>query len=122
MPQDPNEIAEIEIVIDNFVDGFNRGKVEILMSSISPDYNKDGDTYSTMDYDMRDFFANFQMKLELKDVKVTITDKGATATATFNSQAKSLLVGSSGQKSGKITFRLSDATGQWRITRVDYPQ
>jgi len=127
--QDANKIAEIEVVIDNYADGYNARNVDMLMSSISPDYSKDGETYSDLKKRMEAVFAKYgQVELELQNVKVELTDKGAMATSTYTSQyveqAASLLEATPDESppiiaSGVLIFQLSDATGHWKITRID---
>ena len=119
--QDANKIAEIEIVIDNYADGYNRRNVEVLMSSISPDYSKDGETYPDLKKRMESIFAKYkQVNLELQNIKVILTDKGATATSTYTVQhgttadePPSIIA------SGVLIFQLSGTTGHWKITRID---
>lgn len=127
--QDANKIAEIEVVIGNYADGYNARNVDMLMSSISPDYSKDGETYSDLKKRMEAVFAKYgQVELELQNVKVELTDKGAMATSTYTSQyveqAASLLEATPDESppiiaSGVLIFQLSDATGHWKITRID---
>ena len=119
--QDANKIAEIEIVIDNYADGYNRRNVEVLMSSISPDYSKDGETYSGLKKRMESIFAKYkQVNLELQNIKVILTDKGATVTSTYTLQ-----YGTTADEppsiiaSGVLIFQLSGMTGHWKITRID---
>jgi len=118
--QDANRIAEIEIVIDNYVDGYNRRNTDVLMASISPDYSKDGETRSDLRKRMEVIFAKYErVKLELQNVEVRLTDKGATATSTYTSQYETAGESPPINASGVLIFQLSDATGNWKITRID---
>jgi hypothetical protein len=119
--QDANKIAEIEIVIDNYVDGYNRRNVDMLMSSISQDYSKDGETYSGLRKRMESIFAKYERtRLELQNVKVTLTDEGATATSVYTAQYEATADGSPPiAASGVLIFQLSDATEHWKITQID---
>jgi hypothetical protein len=127
--QDANKIAEIQVVIDNYADGYNRRNVDMLMSSISPDYSKNGETYSGLKKRMESIFAKYgRVKLELQNVEVRLTDKGATGISTYTAeyveQAASLLEATADESpptivSGVLSFELSDATGHWKITRID---
>jgi len=119
--QDANEIAEIEIIVDNYVDGYNRQKTDMLMSSISPDYSKDEEKYPDLKKRMESVFEGYEHTgLELKNLEIELTDGGAKATSTYTAQYEGAADGSPPvTASGILIFRLSDATGQWKITRID---
>jgi hypothetical protein len=108
-----NDVAEIEIVLDTYVDGYNKKDVDILMSTISPEYSKDGETYSDLKKRMVSIFTEHgQIELKLQDIKVKFTNTGAIAMASYKLNIDNL--------SGIITFNFSKATGFWKITRIDY--
>ena len=113
--QDANKITEIEIVIDNYVDAYNRQNADMLMSSVSSDYLRDGETYSDLRKKMESIFSKYE-KLELKlvNVEVALTPEGARATSTYNAKYSATATAS-----GSLIFQLSDATGYWKITRID---
>jgi len=108
-----NDVAEIEVVLDTYVDGYNKKDIDILMSSISPEYSKDGETYSDLKKRMASMFTEHgQIGLKLQDIKVKLTNTGAIATASYELNIDN--------SSGIITFNLSKATGFWKITHIDY--
>ncbi len=115
-----NKIAEIEIVIDNYVDGYSRRNADMLMSSISPDYSRDGETYLDLRKRMESVFAEYQrVELRLEKLQIKLTDKGATAKSSYASEYQEI----DGEStpitvSGTLIFELSKATGNWRITRI----
>lgn len=119
--KDANKIAEIEIVIDNYVDGYNRRNADMLMSSISPDYSRDGETYSDLRKRMESIFADYQrVELKLQNLDIKLSDKGATATSSYSSEYQAIGGKSATIKaSGALIFELSEATGNWKITRID---
>jgi hypothetical protein len=123
--QDANKVAEIEVVIDNYADGYNKRNVDMIMSSMSPDYSKDGETYSDLRKRMEAIFTKYeQVRLELQNANVRLTDIGATATSTYTSQYVEQAATTADQSppivaSGVLIFQLSDATGHWKITRID---
>ena len=119
--QDANKAAEIEIVIENYVDGYNRQNPGVLMSSISPNYSKDGETYQDLEERMASIFAGHKdVQLELQDVGVFLTDDGAVVTSAYTAQYEGVADDSQpSSASGTLTFRLSDASGYWKITRID---
>lgn len=120
MAQDPNKIAEVEIIIDNYVDAYNRQNLDMLMASISPDYSKDGETYSDLKKRMESTFAQYKLtKLELRNVKVNLTDKGATANAIFSAQYSESAGDTPIKATGDLVFELSNSTGYWKIIRID---
>jgi hypothetical protein len=119
--KDANKIAEIELVIDNYVDGYNRRNADMLMSSISPDYLRDGETYLDLRKRMESIFADYKrVELKLQSLDIKLTDKGATATSSYTSEYQAI-EGKSDPiaASGALIFELSEATGNWKITRID---
>jgi len=122
--QDYNKIAEIEVVIDNYVDAYNRRNIDMLMASIAIDYLKDGEAYLDFKKRIESIFEKYPViKLELKNVKVKFTDKGATATATYLSQYSENIDGSLPIKSsGELVFELSNTNGYWKISKIDSNQ
>ncbi|MFC1717305.1 hypothetical protein ACFL6S_26835 [Candidatus Poribacteria bacterium] len=117
--QDANKVAEINVVIDNYVDGYNRRNVDVLMSSVSEDYSRNGETYLGLWDRMESMFVQYeQVKLELKDIQVALTDKGATAKSTYSSHYKTT-EGKAHTAAGTLAFQLSKSTGHWKITRID---
>ncbi len=117
--QDANEVAEVNVVIDNYVDGYNRRNVDVLMSSISQDYLKDDETYSDLWDRMESMSVQYeQIKLELGNTQIALTDKGAKATSEYSASYKTT-EGKSRTAAGNLTFQLSKSTGHWKITRID---
>ena len=107
-----NEIAEIKVVLDTYAEGYNKKDIDMLMSSISPEYLKDGETYSDLKKRMDSIFIdNRQIEFKLQDVKVEFTNTGAIATANYE-----LIIN---DFSGVMTFNLSKSTGFWKITSID---
>jgi hypothetical protein len=119
--KDVNKIAEIEIVIDNYVDGYNKRNADMLMSSISPEYSRDGETYSDLRKRMESIFADYQrVELKLQNLGIKLSDKGATATSSYTSEYQAIDGKSTPiNASGALIFELSEATGNWKITRID---
>ena len=119
--QDPNKITEIGIVIDNYVDAYNKQDADMLMSSISPDYFRDGETYSDLDKKMKSIFAKYEkLELKLENVVIILTDGGAEATSTYTAQYGGTAdKGAPVTASGILDFNLTDVTGYWKITRID---
>jgi len=119
--RDVNKIAEIEIVIDNYVDGYNKRNTDMLMSSISPEYSRDGETYSDLRKRMESIFADYQrVELKLQNLSIKLSDKGATATSSYTSEYQAINGKSTPiNPSGTLIFELSEATGNWKITRID---
>ncbi len=119
--KDANKIAEIQIVIDNYVDGYNRRNTDMLMSSISPDYSRDGETYSDLRKRMESIFADYQrVELELQNLDIKLSDKAAIASSSYTSEYQAIEGKSTPiNASGALIFELSEATGNWKITRID---
>jgi hypothetical protein len=117
--QDANEMAEVNVVIGNYVDGYNRRNIDVLMSSVSEDYSKGSETYSDLWERMESTLMQYErVKLELQDVKITLTDKGAAATSAYSARYET---GADGplDAAGILSFQLSKATGHWKIIRID---
>jgi hypothetical protein len=107
-----NDVAEIKVVLDTYVDGYNKKDVDILMSTISPEYSKDGETYSDLKKRMASIFTEHeQIEIKLQDIKVNLTNTGAIVTASYEINIDN--------SSGVITFNLSKTTGFWKIIRID---
>ena len=118
--QDSNKIAEIEVIIDNYVDAYNRRNVDMLMASISPDYSKDGETYSDLKKRMESTFTQYELtKLDLRNIKVILTDKGATTNAIYSAQYSDSADDMPIKATGDLVFELSNANGFWKIIRID---
>lgn len=117
--QDANKVAEVNVVIDNYVDGYNRRNVDLLMSSVSENYSRNGETYQDLWDKMESLLPQYeQVNLELKDLKVTLTDKGATAKSPYSARYKTT-AGETTTAAGALIFQLSRATRYWKITRID---
>lgn len=115
--QDPNETAEIQIVIDNYVDAYNKRNIDMLMSSISTQYSSGGETYQGLKERLESIFRKYdRIKLELSNIKVKLTENSASASANFKLQQES----SSGpeSRSGILEFSLSKSNGYWKITSI----
>ncbi len=115
--QDPNETAEIQIVIDNYVDGYNKRNIDMLMSSISNQYSNGSETYQGLKEKLESIFKKYdKIKLELNNVKVKLSENSSSASADFKLQQES----SSGveNRSGVLEFKLSKSNGYWKITSV----
>lgn len=112
-----NEIAEIEVVLDTYAEGYNKKDIDILMSSISPEYSKGGETYSDLKKRMASIFTeNRQIEVKLQDIKVlTNSGSGATATARYE---LSIDASANTTDARVLTFNLSKSTGFWRITHI----
>ena len=119
--QDANKITEIEIVLDNYVDAYNRQNADMLMSSVSPEYLRDGETYSDLKKKMESIFSKYEkLELKLENAEIALTTEGARATSTYNAKYSATADGSAPvTASGSLVFQLSDATGYWKITRID---
>jgi hypothetical protein len=112
-----NEMAEIKVVLDTYTEGYNKKDIDILMSSISPEYSKEGETCLELKKRIASIFTeNGQIKLELQNIKIKIADSGATATAHYESSIDN---STNTNVSGILTFNFSKATGFWKIIRID---
>ena len=115
--QDPNETAEIQIVIDNYVDGYNKRNINMLMSSISNQYSSGGETYQGLKERLESIFKKYdRINLQLSNIKVKFSENIATASADFKLQQES----PSGveSRSGVLEFSLSKSDGYWKITNI----
>jgi hypothetical protein len=113
-----NEIAEITVVLETYAEGYNKKDIDILMSSISPEYSKDGETYSALKKRMASIFTeNRQIKVKLQDIKIKFANSDSVATATARYEL-SIDASANATDAGVITFNLSKSTGFWKITHI----
>ena len=119
--QDVNKITEIGIIIDNYMDAYNRQNADMLMSSVSPGYLRDGETYSDLRKKMESIFSKYEkLELKLENVEIALTTEGARATSAYSAKYSATADGTAPViASGSLIFQLSDATGYWKITRID---
>jgi hypothetical protein len=112
--QDINAMAEIQAIIDNYVDGYNKKDIEMVMSSISSDYLRDGETASDLKRKLESIFAQYKnLKIKLSNVKIKADVNDAIATADYNAQQDA------NPSSGNLVFKLSKNSGYWRIVSMD---
>jgi len=112
--QDANITAEIQAIIDNYIEGYNEKNIDMAMASISPDYSKDGEGYSDIKKKIESAFTQYEnLKIQIHNVKVTINGNDATANSSYTVQH------GSSSSSGILIFTLSKASGYWKITRMD---
>jgi len=112
-----DDIAQIKVILDTYAYGYNKRDIEMLMSSISPEYSKDGETCAGLQNRMTSIFAEHkQVGLKLQDTKVMLANAGTTATATA---CYDLDIDGSSNTSGIVTFNLSKTADLWKIIRID---
>jgi hypothetical protein len=112
--QDANTTAEIQAIIDNYVEGYNKKNIDMTMASISPDYSKDGEGYSDLKKKIESIFTQYEnLKIEIRNLKVVVNGSDATANSFFTVQH------GSSSSSGSFIFTLSKASGYWKIIRMD---
>ena len=91
----------------------------MIMSSVSEDYSRDGETYSDLWSRMESMMIKYELvELELQNVQVALSDNGATATSMYSARYKTT-AGESLAAAGALSFQLSRKTGYWKITRID---
>jgi len=111
--QDANATAEIQAIIENYIDGYNSKNLQMAMSSISPEYSKDGEGYEELRNKLESTFSqNQNIKVEIRNPKISINGDSATAVYSF------FVKGATGSNSGNLTFELSKKSGYWKITRI----
>ncbi|MBD3184674.1 hypothetical protein GF312_20505 [Candidatus Poribacteria bacterium] len=120
MDQDANEVAEIEIIIDNYVDGYNRKNADVVMASISKNYMKDNETYDDFRKRIETNFEKYQqIELELSNMKTVLSGQKATVTSDYSARYTGAMDESRDIKtSGMLVFKLSKDTGFWKITQI----
>lgn len=119
MSSNYEDIAEIEVVLSTYIDGCDKRDINLLMSCISPEYSKDGETFSGLQKRMTSTFAEHkQINLKLQDINVKLADTGADATVTANYES-SIDNSNNADSSGIVTFNFCKKTGFWKIIRID---
>jgi len=108
--QEANIIAEIQAIIDNYIDGYNKKNLEMAMSSISSEYSKDNDGYAELKEKLKSTFTeNQNLRIEIRNPKMSVNGDEATVVYSFSAQ----------QSSSNLTFKLSKKAGFWKIIRID---
>ena len=88
-------------------------RIEDYIDSLTPEEKQDlWDRMETM------FVQYEQVKLDLKDTQIALTDKGAKATSTYLAHYRTT-AGKTRTAAGDLAFQLSKSTGYWKITRID---
>ena len=117
--QDVNKIAEVKIVIENYVDGYNRKDIDMLFSSISPNYRKGTETYSGLRERISSIFQKYEhIHLQLRNLGVKLTGTGAIAKSDYEADYEAPGTDAI-TVSGTLTFYLSSESGNWKIIRID---
>jgi len=112
--QDANTAAEIQAIIDNYIEGYNKKNIDMTMASISSDYSKDGEDYSALKKKIESAFAQYEnLKIKVSNANVSVNGNEATANSSYAVQH------GSSSSSGSLIFALSKASGYWKITRID---
>jgi len=116
---DYDDIAQIKVILDTYAYGYSKRDIDMLMSSISPEYSKNGEAYAGLQKRMVSIFAEYkQIGLKLQNIKVMLTDTGMTANATASYELN-IDSPSNTNTSGIVTFNLSKTAGLWKIIRID---
>ncbi len=111
--QDANANAEIQAIIENYIDGYNNKNLQMAMSSVSPEYSRNGEGYEELKNKLESTFSKGQdLKIEIRNPKISINGDSATAVYSFT------VKGGTGSSSGNLTFDLSKKTGYWKIIRI----
>ncbi len=112
--RDANAVAEIQTIIDNYIDGYNKKDVNMAMASISPRYLRNGEVASDLKNRLEAIFSQYQnLNIKLSNIQIKVDINDATATAKYSSQQDLNI------SSGNIVFMLSKDSGYWKITSMD---
>jgi len=112
--RDANATAEIQAIIDNYIDGYNKKDADMAMSSVSKNYLKEGETASDLRSKLELAFKQYEnLSIKLSNTNIQADINEANATANYASRQNSV------SGSGNIVFRLSKDSGYWRITSMD---
>ena len=108
----------IEAVVRAYAQAYRGKDITAFMATISPNYNRDGETYQKLEGRMKELFGKYDnITFNLQGLHTSPNENEATVAASY-----SLKLEKSGDKpslySGKLVFSLSNASGGWKIIQV----
>jgi ketosteroid isomerase-like protein len=108
----------VEATIRSYERAYQNKDLANLMSTISSDYLRDGETYQQLESKMQNLFHSYEnIDFTLQGLNIEQTAQDAKVEADY-----SLKLEGNGVKansySGKLFFNLSNTNGSWKITQV----
>jgi len=109
----------VESTIQSYERAYRNQNLDGLMSTISPDYFRDGENYQQLESKMQNLFHSYEnIDFRLQGLKIEQTPEDAKVEANY-----SLSLEGSGTKpssySGKLFFNLLNTDGVWKISQID---
>jgi ketosteroid isomerase-like protein len=113
-----SEANTVEATIRSYERAYQNKDLASLMSTISLDYFRDGETYQQLESKMQNLFHSYEnIDFTLQRLNIEQTAQDAKVEANY-----SLRLEGSGVKanpySGKLFFNLSNTNGRWKITQI----
>ncbi len=110
--------AAIEAVVRAYEQAYQNEDITAFMATVSPDYNRAGETYQKLEVKMKNLFEKYDnVAFQLQGLKTSQNEQEATVETNY-----SLKLEKGDDKpslySGKLAFSLSNAGGNWKIVQV----
>jgi len=122
IPPTTEQSVDIEAVVRAYEQAYQNKNITAFMATISPHYDRDGETYQKLEDKMKNLFEKYDnVTFNLQGLSTSQNENEATVEANY-----SLKLGKSGDEpspySGKLAFSLSNSGGTWKIVRVGSKQ
>jgi hypothetical protein len=113
-----NEVNTVESTIRSYERAYQNKDLANLMSTISSDYFRDGETYQQLESKMQNLFYSYDnIDFTLRGLNIEQMVQDAKVESNY-----SLKLEVSGDKtssySGKLFFKLSNTNGVWKINQI----
>lgn len=110
--------AAIEATIRRYERAYRSKDLPGLMSQISSDYSRDGETYQQLQAKMQNLFDKYEdINFTLRALRIEQKPPNASAEANYSLTLKSSGI-EPASHSGKLYFTLKNADGKWKITQI----
>ena len=108
----------VEATIRSYERAYQNKDLASLMSTISPDYFRDGETYQQLESKMQNLFHSGEnIDFTLQGLEVEQTSQDARVEANYSLKLESSGV-QANSYSGKLFFKLSNTDDMWKITQI----
>ncbi|HIE29728.1 TPA: hypothetical protein EYP66_20865 [Candidatus Poribacteria bacterium] len=108
----------VEATIRSYERAYRNKDLKNLMSTISAEYFRDGETYQQLESKMQNLFHGYEdIDFTLQGLRVERTEQDAEVEANYYLKLYSDGVQDSAY-SGKLFFNLSNTNGMWKITQI----
>ena len=108
----------VEVTVRSYERAYQNKNLVSLMSTISPDYLRDGETYQQLEAKMQNLFYSYEnIDFALQGLNLEQTTQDAKVEANYSLKLEGSGV-QTNSYSGKLFFNLSNTNGVWKITQI----